>query len=111
MCFFLEWTISCTANVPIVTTRVHSATSLDTTGANVGWNQVAGAAGNATAIDDVTALLGQLQAAITAVEMEIASGTFGCPSTTCDLAQEVMARATALAADVQGRGSCTLSLR
>lgn len=94
--------LTLTATLPIVTTRIHSATSLDTTGANVGWNQVAGVAENATASDDVAALLGELQAAITAVEAELAAGTFGCPSTMCDLAQEVVARATALAADVQG---------
>ncbi len=94
--------LTLTATLPIVTTRIHSATSLDTTGANVGWNQVAGVAGNATAIDDVSALLNELQAAITAVEAELAAGTFGCPSTTCDLAQEVVTRATALAAGVQG---------
>lgn len=92
--------LALTATIPIVTTRVHSVTSLDSTGANAGWNQVASLAENDSALQNVTTLLMELETAATMLEADVAAGTFNCPSAMCDLADEVIRRARQLASDL-----------
>lgn len=93
--------LTLSATIPIVTTRVNSATVLDTAGANVGWNQVTGPAANLGARADVMLLLGDLETAVMTLEAEMAAGSFGCPaSTQCDQARAVADRARELAANL-----------
>jgi hypothetical protein len=83
-----------------VTSRVKSSTSLDTTGADAGWNPIA--QGSAGALDSLTTLLGELETAAAQLEAAIAAGDFDCPSgPVCDQARALVARAQALSADLR----------
>lgn len=83
--------------VPLVKTRVQGVLSLDTTGANVGWNQAAAAAGNGQGAAQIQTLLGQLDDAIAYVEDQIAQGSYGCPSSgQCAGANTALAQAVSL---------------
>ncbi len=87
--------------VPLVKTRVQGVLTLDSTDANVGWNQAAAAAGNAAAATEILALLSQLQDAITTLQANIDRGDYGCPSSIqCDSARALLARAQALLTDL-----------
>ncbi len=92
--------LTLTASVPLVTTRVNSFATLDTTNANAGWNQVTdlGAAG---ARDSVIQLLADLTTAAATLEAGIAAGQFGCPTDpTCDQARALAQALPVLAADL-----------
>ena len=92
--FGLTSRIALTAALPIVTTRSQVDFVVDSAAANVGWNQAAAQAGNATAVQQIQALLGQIGAAAAAVEAGIAAGDYGCPTgPTCDEARSAAADA------------------
>jgi hypothetical protein len=83
--------------VPFVKTRIQGVLAVDTTGANVGWNQAAATAGNAAAAAQVIQLLSQLDAAIASLQALIAGGSYGCPSSAaCADANALLARAVRL---------------
>jgi hypothetical protein len=83
--------------VPFVKTRVQGVLAVDTTEANVGWNQAAVAAGNAQAAAQILTLLAELDGAIGYVENQIAQGSYGCPSSPeCADANALIARALRL---------------
>lgn len=94
--------ITLTAHVPLVTHRMQVDFQVDSTGANVGWNQAMGQladAGNASAI---ATFLMELATAIDDVDQQIAAGGFGCPgSAQCLAAQAALARARALDANLR----------
>jgi hypothetical protein len=93
--------LTVTATIPLVTSRMKSSTSLDTTDADAGWNPIS-SQGSAAALDSLTLLLGELEAAAAQLEAEIAAGGFDCPGgPTCQEAQALAARARGLAADLQ----------
>jgi len=93
--------LTLTATVPLVTSRVKSSASLDSTGAEAGWNPIS-SQGSAGAIDTLTILLDELDAAAAQLEAAIAAGDFDCPSgPTCDEARALAARAQALGADLR----------
>jgi hypothetical protein len=93
--------LTLTATVPIVTTRVNSHTTLDTTGANAGWNQVTDLGAIGGARDSVTLLLGELSTAAMTLEAGIAAGQFGCPSDPmCDQARALAEQIPAVVADL-----------
>jgi hypothetical protein len=99
--FGLSSRLTLTATVPLVTARMKSSTSLDTTDADAGWNPIS-SQGSAAALDSLTLLLGELDAAAAQLEAEIAAGGFDCPGgPTCLEAQALASRARALAADLQ----------
>jgi hypothetical protein len=90
-----------TATVPILTTRVKSEPSLDTTDADAGWNP-ASSRGTIAGRDSVVALLAELAAAAANLDAAIAAGSFGCPtSATCDDARALSARIAALTANLR----------
>jgi len=72
--------ITLTASVPLVTTRSQVSLEVDSTNADLGWNQAASQAGNATAIAQIQSLLGELEAAAVFVEGQIAAIGYDCPS-------------------------------
>ena len=83
--------------VPLVKTRVQGVLSLDTTGANLGWNQAAEAAGNNQAAGQILTLFTQLDNAIAYVQDQIALGSYGCPSSAqCADANALIVRALRL---------------
>ena len=83
--------------VPFVKTRVQGVLAVDSTGANVGWNQAAAAAGNAAAAAEILALRSQLGAAIAVLQAQITGGSYGCPSSAqCAAANALLARAIRL---------------
>ncbi|MBI2072052.1 MAG: hypothetical protein HYT81_03260 [Gemmatimonadetes bacterium] len=83
--------------VPLVKTRVQGVLAVDTTDANVGWNQAAAAAGTGPAAAEIAALLSELDAAIGSLEAQITAGRYGCPSSAqCAAANALWARATRL---------------
>lgn len=89
--------ITFTASVPLVTHRMQVTFDIDSTEANVGWNQ--GLSVIATPGNDaqLASLLAQLDASIAEVENAIAAGGFGCPGTTeCMQATASLDRARAL---------------
>jgi len=89
-----------TATVPLVTTRVQGAATLDTTDADAGVN-LASSLGRAGARDSIVALFAELDAAAAALESGIASGSFGCPSgPTCDQARALLDRVRTLRSDL-----------
>lgn len=93
--------ITLTASIPVVTTRAQVALTLDTTDANVGWNQAAGASGNPGGLAAIAMLLGELEAAATALDAQIAAGDFGCPtSAMCDEARDLVTRTRSLRMDL-----------
>jgi hypothetical protein len=93
--------ITLTASIPVVTTRAQVALTLDTTDANVGWNQAAGASGNTAGFAAVEMLLGELEAAAGALDAQIAAGDFGCPtSTMCDQARDLVTRTRSFRMDL-----------
>lgn len=95
--FGLTSRLTVSASIPVVTTRSQVSFAADSTTANVGWNQVAGAAGNEQAASQIRALLQELESAAQFVEAQIAAGAYGCPSSpSCTAAQDAVTRARAL---------------
>ncbi|HEX9727250.1 MAG TPA: hypothetical protein VGA37_01945 [Gemmatimonadales bacterium] len=94
--------LTLSVTVPIVTTRVQSATAIDSAGANVGWNQaLTGGDSTGGGLTAITGLFMELDAAAAALEMDIAAGSFGCPgSAQCDAAGALVDRIRALAANL-----------
>jgi hypothetical protein len=93
--------LTVTATVPLVVTRVKSTSSLDTTGADAGWNP-ASSRGSSAARDSLVALLAELEAAGASLDAAIAGGSFGCPSSaTCDEARALSLRIATLTADLR----------
>ncbi len=83
--------------VPLVKTRVQGVLAVDSTGANVGWNQATLAADNAAALAEILELLSQLDRAITWLQGQIAQGSYGCPSSLqCTNANALLLRAIRL---------------
>jgi hypothetical protein len=92
--------LTLTATVPLVTTRVKAAPSLDSTGSEAGWNPISGQ-GSAGALDSLTTLLTELDAAAAQLEADIAAGGFDCPNgPTCDEARALVTRIRGLSADL-----------
>ncbi|MFQ5550101.1 MAG: hypothetical protein ACE5FJ_02560 [Gemmatimonadales bacterium] len=88
------------ATIPIITTRVNSFVTLDSTNATAGWNpaSLASGAGGVTAIQN---LMISLATAVGFVESQIAAGAYGCPTApTCADAVAALFRARALSATV-----------
>jgi len=82
--------------LPQVRTRVQGVMALDSSTANVGWNQAAAAAGNAQGAAQIQSLLAQLQAARSQLETRISQGDYGCPtSQQCDAARLLSAETEA----------------
>jgi hypothetical protein len=99
--FGLTSRLALTAAIPIVTTRSQVDFVVDSTDANVGWNQVASQAANVGAIQEIQTLLVQVETAAAAVEAGIAAGDYGCPTgATCDEARAVVADARQLKIDL-----------
>jgi len=99
--FGLSSRLTLTANVALVTARMKSATSLDTTDAEAGWNPI-GPNGVSGGLDTLTLLLGELDGAVGQLEAAIAAGDFDCPNgPVCDEARALAARAQALSADLR----------
>lgn len=93
--------LTLTASLPIVTTRMQVDLALDSTDANVGWNQAVSESGNANGLAGIQQLLNELEAAAASVESQIAAGAFGCPSSAmCDQARDLVARTRALVGDL-----------
>lgn len=91
-----EW-LTLGVRVPLVKTRVQGVLALDTTGANVGWNQAATAAGNDAGAAEMLSLFAELNDAIALVQDSISRGGYGCPSSTqCATANAAVARAIRL---------------
>jgi len=87
--------------VPLVKTRVQGVLAVDTSQANVGFNQAAAAAGNAAGAAEILALLSQLGAAMSSLQTQIGQGAYGCPSSPqCTAANALLARATRLLSDL-----------
>ena len=92
--FGLTDRITLTASLPVVTTRMQVVFTVDSTNSTMGWNQVAPNAANATARQDVIALLGELQGSVAALDAAIQGGGYDCPSgPTCDAARALLDRA------------------
>ncbi|MDH3368466.1 MAG: hypothetical protein OEO17_11530 [Gemmatimonadota bacterium] len=101
--FGLSSRITLTASIPVVTTRAQVSFVVDSASANVGWNQVATAAGNVQAATQIQTLLADLESAAQFVEAQIAAGAYGCPSSpSCTAAQDAVTRARAMAVNVSG---------
>lgn len=99
--FGLTDRITLTASIPIVTTRAQIDFTVDSTNSTMGWNQVAANAGNPTALQNVLALLGELQAAGDALQAAIDGGGYDCPSgPTCDAARALLDRTRSMEMDV-----------
>ena len=93
--------LTLTATVPLVTTRVKSGPSLDSTGSEAGWNPIS-TQGSFGAFDTLTILLGELDAAAARLDADIAAGAFGCPTgPTCDDARALADRVRSLGADLR----------
>lgn len=89
------------ATVPLVTTRVKSAASVDSTTSDAGWNPASTQA-PVGAFDSLTTLLADLDASAALVEAGIAAGSYGCPTgPTCDEARDLVTTIRALAADLR----------
>jgi hypothetical protein len=85
--------LTLTASVPLVTTRVNSFATLDTTNANAGLNQIT----DPGARDSLTQLLADLTSAAATLEAGIPAGQFGCPSDpSCDQARALAQQIPAL---------------
>ena len=95
--------LTLTASIPIVTTRIQVGFSVDSTNANVGWNQVAPTSGNASALSQVSTLLTELGTSATALGALISSGGLDCPSgPQCAVAQDLMDRVFSVQTNVTG---------
>jgi hypothetical protein len=93
--------LTLTATVPLVTTRVKTASSLDTTGAEAGWNPIS-ALGSAGALDTLTTLLAELDGAAAQLDADIAAGGFDCPAgPTCADARALADRIRVMSADLR----------
>ena len=90
-----------TASIPIVTTRMQVDFAVDSS-ANVGWNQASAVSSAASsAIPQIVAVLGQLQAAANALEATVNGGGLDCPTgPQCDAARDLINRARALVTDL-----------
>ena len=99
--FGLTDRITLTASIPVVTTRMQVEFTVDSTNSTMGWNQVAPNAANATALQDVIALLGELQGSAAALDAAIQGGGYDCPSgPTCDAARDLLDRARRMELDL-----------
>jgi hypothetical protein len=93
--------LTLTVRVPLVKTRVQGVFKLDSTTANVGWNQATQAALNSQNLSQILSLLSQLGTAIATLQTRIAQGNYGCPtSAQCQSANALLARAQRLLADL-----------
>jgi hypothetical protein len=89
--------ITLTAHVSLVKTRMQASVTLDSSQANVGWNQVAARANNPAGAAQIATLLAQLASAVQALSNQIANGGFGCPgSPSCAQAMATHQRALEL---------------
>ena len=90
-----------TASIPVVTTRMQVAFAVDST-ANVGWNQVSPISGwEASAVPQITGLLGQLEASAGALDALISSGGLDCPTgPQCESARSLVTRTRRLVTDL-----------
>ena len=90
-----------TASIPVVTTRMQVAFAVDST-ANVGWNQVSPISGwEASAVPQITGLLGQLEASAGALDALISSGGLDCPTgPQCESARSLVTRTWRLVTDL-----------
>ncbi|MFC1639706.1 hypothetical protein ACFL3B_02965 [Gemmatimonadota bacterium] len=70
--------------------------------ANVGWNQATSVSGSAaSAVSQIMALLGQLEASAAALEAVVSSGGLDCPNgSQCDRARALITRARAFVSDL-----------
>ncbi|MBI4502450.1 MAG: hypothetical protein HY700_14975 [Gemmatimonadetes bacterium] len=86
--------LTLTATLPIVVTRVNAAIAVDSTSGNAGWNQAAAfESGNPAGPSRIMQLVSQLESSATAIESRIATGG-SCPgSPSC---AELLARTRAL---------------
>lgn len=92
--------LTLTATVPLVTTRVKSAPSLDSTGSEAGWNPISGQ-GSTGALDSLTTLLSELDGAAAQLDADIAAGGYDCPAgPMCDQARALVDRLRGLSADL-----------
>ncbi len=90
-----------TATVPLVTARMKSSSVVDTAGVEAGWNPIS-SQGTTGALDTLTLLLGELDAAAAQLEAAIAGGGFDCPGgPTCQEAQALADRTRALGTDLR----------
>jgi hypothetical protein len=95
--FGLTNRLTLTAYVPIVTHRSQIAFTNDTTDANAGLNAALAEFGGADGAGRAAALLAELTAAIGDVQAAIDASSFGCPSSTqCDQARAAVTRASSL---------------
>jgi hypothetical protein len=93
--------LTLTARVSLVKTRMQATVTLDSLQGNVGWNQAAGQAGNATGATGIAALLTQLADRILTLDIRIRGGAYGCPSSAdCAMAMATLTRAQALWANL-----------
>jgi hypothetical protein len=86
-----------TASIPVVTSRVQVDFTVDSS-ANVGWNQASAVStAAATAVPQILALLGQVEASANALDATVSSGGLDCPSgPQCDSARDLISRARSL---------------
>jgi hypothetical protein len=93
--------ITVTAEVPLVTTRSQVDLTVDSTNADLGWNQAAPGAANPTAVAEIQALLMDLETAASFVEGQIAAMGYDCPTgPICDQARDAVLRARRMQTDI-----------
>ena len=95
-----DW-LTITTRIPIVTIRMQVSFVVDSSTANVGWNQIATQAGVSGALPELQSLFAQLEAGAQHVASQIAGGGYDCPSgPICAQAQVVVDRTRALKLDL-----------
>jgi hypothetical protein len=93
--------LTLTATVPLVTSRVKSAPSYDSTGSEAGWNPIS-TMGSVGAFDSLTTLLTELDAAAAKLEADIGAGGFDCPDgPVCDEARALVDRIRTMSTDLR----------
>ncbi|MFQ5703681.1 MAG: hypothetical protein ACE5HT_06640 [Gemmatimonadales bacterium] len=90
--------LTLTLSIPIVTTRIQAGFTVDSSNANVGWNQVAPTSGDANALSQISTLLSELDASAAALDGLITGGGLDCPSggPQCAAAQNLLGRTRTL---------------
>lgn len=90
--------VTFTAGFPIVVTRMNAVLTLDSTSGNLGWNQMATAAGNSGGASQIATLFSQLDASLMQLNIRLApGGALGCPGgPQCGPATSAYNRAAAL---------------
>ena len=93
--------ITLTASIPIVTTRSQVSLEVDSTNADLGWNQAATQADNPLAAAQIQSLLIELEAAAVYVDGQIAALGYDCPSgPICDQARNAVVDARRMQMDI-----------